>query len=173
MLGSATVDAQLPADAALSPPLPLHQVWSVRVVPPRHKLEAVAAADPSACARRVPCSLGAHADAPLPAADRVVVSAEAAGDGGVLVKYLNPHLIAVATACREPEQACAAPGLQLLAVDGVSGRVLLRRAIATGSGPVALAVSENLLLCTYWNHKVRAGRARARFGLCHWCALRC
>jgi hypothetical protein len=88
------------------------------------------------------------------------------GDDSLLLKYLNPHVIAVATVKRDQTDAVAVQGQQgkdsgskllIYLVDTITGRILHRIANAHGAAPVNVVKTENWVIYSYWNqkHKVR------------------
>ncbi|CAK9006311.1 ER membrane protein complex subunit 1 [Durusdinium trenchii] len=66
------------------------------------------------------------------------------GDGSVLVKYVNPHLLALVT--KNPQN-----DLVVTLIDGVSGRVAKRFSHKKASGPVKAIVFDNMVVYTFLN----------------------
>lgn len=96
------------------------------------------------------------------------------GDDSLMLKYVNPHLIAVlvgpagpvagAWERRHPRNASAPapaaasggqPGLTLTLIDGVTSRVVHTRRHAGASGPCALLRHDNWVIYSYWNARSR------------------
>jgi len=91
------------------------------------------------------------------AEEKVNSPAEILGDDSLLLKYLNPHLVAVVTegALAAPNNASdASTALYVSLVDTVSARVLHRVQHVTASGPASIVMSENWVVYSYWNTKV-------------------
>jgi hypothetical protein len=83
-------------------------------------------------------------------ADEVVASpAHQQGNDGLLIKYLNPHLVAVA-ALNDATSA-----LIVYLVDTVTGHIVRQYKHKDAAEPVHLVRSENWAFCSYWNE---AGR---------------
>jgi hypothetical protein len=87
-----------------------------------------------------------------PPADEAINSpAESLGDDSVLVKYLNPHLVVVASmtdgANGDENQ------LTIHILDSISGRLLHRCSHDHAALPVEVDVSENWITYSYWNPK--------------------
>ncbi|CAM9180241.1 unnamed protein product [Phaeothamnion confervicola] len=113
--------------------------------------------------------------------DVIQSPAHVLGDESLLLKYLNPHLVAVVllgppiapvtagtTVAAAAAAAAAAGGggigaaaaaegseLTLLLLDTVSARVLQRISHQGAAGPVHAAVLENRVVYTYWNARAR------------------
>jgi len=68
------------------------------------------------------------------------------GDGSVLIKYVNPHLMLVLT---ENDQG------ELLAtiLDGVSGKVCKRMSHKNATGPVQAVLFDHMVVYTYFNYE--------------------
>lgn len=84
------------------------------------------------------------------------------GDDSVLTKYLNPHLIAVATVSsfvqdysNLVENGTASALLNLYLLDRVSGRVIHRMQVENAAGPVHTLLVENNAVVIYWNVRAR------------------
>lgn len=93
------------------------------------------------------------------------------GDDSLLLKYVNPHLVAVVAGAPGPTAGgfergryggaapaaapAAAAGLTLFLIDGVTGRVLHTRRHGGASGPCALTRHDNWVVYTYWNARAR------------------
>jgi len=78
--------------------------------------------------------------------------AQVLGDDSLLLKYLNPHLMVVATvsvAQSEIEQSV----LFITLVDAVSGEILHRISHPHGKDPVHITVNENWVVYSFWDGK--------------------
>jgi hypothetical protein len=73
--------------------------------------------------------------------------ASAAGDDGVHVKYLNPHLLVAAFASEDR--------VHVHVMDAMTGQVVHALAHSEASGPVLAHVRGNKVLYTYWNTKAK------------------
>ncbi|KAH9256285.1 hypothetical protein BASA81_005506 [Batrachochytrium salamandrivorans] len=69
------------------------------------------------------------------------------GDGSLLVKYINPHLVTLMLSGEEGNT------VKMLLVDTVSGRVLHRAVHREAQGPVHAVRFENWLVYSFWNTK--------------------
>mmetsp|Transcript_27926 Transcript_27926/g.83690 ORF Transcript_27926/g.83690 Transcript_27926/m.83690 type:complete len:306 (+) Transcript_27926:1356-2273(+) len=111
------------------------------------------------------------------------------GDDALLLKYLNPHLVAIVTESQggseapllDPRLRAAAndsqaepPSLFVTLVDTVSASVVHRASVPHGGAPARAIVSENWVVYSYWNHKAKRAEVGAltlveghidRFGL--------
>jgi len=80
--------------------------------------------------------------------------AQVLGDDSLLLKYLNPHLVVVATVSEplmdDPDNQ---PTLYITLVDSVSGEILHRLSHANGKGPVHMTITENWVVYSYWENK--------------------
>eukprot|EP00937_MAST-01D_sp_MAST-1D-sp2_P003733 g3733.t1 len=77
------------------------------------------------------------------------------GDDSLLLKYLNPHTVAIATA-KAADPATQAPArVTLHLVDTVAGRTLHRVAHEHATAPVHVVQSENWVIYSYWNGKAK------------------
>ncbi|KAI9907941.1 hypothetical protein PsorP6_003227 [Peronosclerospora sorghi] len=72
------------------------------------------------------------------------------GDDSLLIKYLNPNLIGVATIATRDDDKMPSM-LYVSLIDSVAGRILHRVRHAHASGPVQLVQSENWVVYSYWN----------------------
>ena len=102
--------------------------------------------------------------------------AQILGDDSLLLKFLSPHVLIVATGPRGPtpsafeaslsqaaEQpvqhtaasSASAPPLTLTLIDSVTGRVLATQRYRGGAGPVSLLRHEHWVLMTYWSARAR------------------
>ena len=77
--------------------------------------------------------------------DKIFDRASTLGDQSLLLKYLNPHAVALATK--------SSSGLHLTLMDSISAHVLYRVFLVNGEEPVNLALVENHIVCSYWNRK--------------------
>jgi len=88
------------------------------------------------------------------------------GDDSLLLKYLNPHSILVASvspphAAAEPyfgakdDQAASEIRLHLTLVDSVSAKVIYRGSLESATAPVHAVLVENSIVATYWNTKAK------------------
>ena len=114
-------------------PLSTHPMWSVQFQTENEKLLSV-----------VPKLSTEHVNSPA----RVIA------DGKVQHKYLNPHLIAIATESRDPTEV-AKSMVSLYLVDSLSGGVVYHTVHKQATSPVHLVHSENWLTYLYNNHKLR------------------
>jgi hypothetical protein len=73
------------------------------------------------------------------------------GDHSLLLKYLNPHTVAITTLSEVDRQ------LTLTLIDSVSLRILYRAALTQGEEPVHTVIIENFVVVTYWNTKAQRG----------------
>lgn len=78
------------------------------------------------------------------------------GDDSLLVKYVNPHLLAVVSVAR----GCATADdsvdtLAVTVIDTVSGRVRARVRHRTACGPSYAVLADNWVVYSYWNAKAR------------------
>lgn len=80
--------------------------------------------------------------------DAISSNARMLGDGSLLVKYVNPHLIGLAT-------FDAATGLKTYLIDTVVGRIVHRFSHREGTGPVHMVRFENWLVYSFWNTKTK------------------
>merc|ERR1711871_1334093 len=87
--------------------------------------------------------------ASIPANEAVATPAHQQGNDGLLIKYLNPHLIAMAALNDETS------ALIVYLVDTVTGHIVRQYKHEDAAEPVHLVRSENWAFCTYWNE---AGR---------------
>lgn len=81
------------------------------------------------------------------------------GDQSLLLKYLNPNLLVVATTNDGTSAAGGSkvvPSVTLHVIDAVSGRTLESRTHRAATGPVNVLMHENWIQYTYWNRKVRS-----------------
>lgn len=103
--------------------------------------------------------------------DRTPSPGTVLGDDSVLLKFIHPHLLVIATvtpaAAAEPfatltgavqHEEGGAVGLETLSatlyvsvIDSVSGKILLRSEIESGVAPVHCVVVENHVVVSYWN----------------------
>lgn len=81
------------------------------------------------------------------------------GDDSLLLKYLNPHLLVVATS--HNVTATSSTGMRksvrmitIRVIDSVSGNVLDARSHSNARPPVLIDTQENWVQYTYWNAKV-------------------
>lgn len=65
------------------------------------------------------------------------------GDGSVLIKFVNSHLLLVATQSEANVQATI--------LDGVSGRVVTRVTHKKATGPIHAVLADNMITYTFWN----------------------
>ena len=103
------------------------------------------------------------------------------GDGALLLRYLNPHLLALASTASLPPSTPPSsnlttsaseggreggregvPTVYVTVLDTVAGRVLHRVSHFHAEGPVKMRLFENWLVYSYWNCKV--GREGGREG---------
>jgi len=86
------------------------------------------------------------------------------GDDSLLLKYINPHIIAVASIERETERnmtwqgasSTFSPSLSLTLFDTVSARIVYRISIRDGGcGPISLKLLDHRVFLSYWNCKVK------------------
>lgn len=80
------------------------------------------------------------------------------GDDNILVKYLNPNMVAVCTAAtqgRDDGNATVTPQVFVNLLDIVSGNVLQRVVIDSAAAPVRAHLMENFVLVSYWNPVVK------------------
>lgn len=90
------------------------------------------------------------------AVEAVNSRAEPNNDGSVGLKYVNPHLeVLVTAATATGAEAAAAGGLLVTAVDGVTGRAILRRRLPHGTAPARATVSENWVVVSAWNARAQ------------------
>lgn len=85
------------------------------------------------------------------AVEAVNSRAEPNNDGSVGLKYVNPHLEVLVTAAAEGSDDAAVSGLLVTAVDGVTGRAILRRRLSHAAAPARATVSENWVVVSAWN----------------------
>jgi len=108
------------------------------------------------------------------------------GDGSLLLRYLNPHLLALASTASLPPSPPPSsnlttstsseggreggregvPTVYITVIDTVAGRVLHRASHFHAEGPVKMRLFENWLVYSYWNSKVgrEGGRGQGREG---------
>ena len=106
----------------------------------------------------------------LPAGDVVVDAAQVAlddavhtparvlGDNSLLLKYLNPNLLVVASTNdgrSESSDSKPVKSVTIHVIDAVSGRTLDTRTHRAATGPVNVIMHENWVQYTYWNHKTK------------------
>jgi hypothetical protein len=88
-------------------------------------------------------------------------NAQILGDDGVLLKYINPHVVGVFSTTEEGESST----LHVSIVDTVACRLLYRTVHHSAEGPVKGLFIENWLIYSYFNVKVReALLCRSWFG---------
>ena len=75
-------------------------------------------------------------------------AARVLGDKSILVKHLNPHMVAVAATA-----AAKGGGVTVVLIDVVTGHVAHRVIHRHGKGPVSMVRFENWLVYSYWNSK--------------------
>jgi len=109
---------------------PAEQIWSV-AFPSSERMVALA---------------GQNQDAVVRSAGRVL------GDRGVMLKYLNANLLAVATAAA-PTKRTKEPVVRVYLIDGVKGAILHTSAHKDAEGPVRMVQSENSLVYSYRNNR--------------------
>lgn len=100
--------------------------------------------------------------------DVISAAAKALGDLSVLVKHINPNLIAVASLIQDSQNEISnneegddsddasskgKSGIRISLVDSVTGVVLKRLFHRCGKGPVHMVRFENMLVYSYWNSK--------------------
>lgn len=85
-----------------------------------------------------------------PGTEVVHSPAHTQGNDGLLMKYLNPHLIAVAT-LEQKELGAADDILIVTLIDTVTGRIVRTYKHRDATTPVHLVRSENWAFCSYWN----------------------
>jgi len=68
---------------------------------------------------------------------------------GVLLKYLNPNMMACAVSHVENEDDDIPPIVDVVVLDTVTGRSLYRHAHDNAAGPVHMVFSENALLYSF------------------------
>ena len=66
---------------------------------------------------------------------------------GVLLKYINPNMMACAVSHTETEDAPAV--VDVVVLDTVTGRSLYRHAHEDAAGPIQMVFSENALVYSY------------------------
>jgi len=89
------------------------------------------------------------------------------GDDKVLVRYLNPNMVAIVTGGIGPVRVVQNTSstesvttvsevysLHLSIVDSVSSKVIYRTNIEDAESPVSISIVENSIVTTYWNAKV-------------------
>ncbi|CAM9803288.1 unnamed protein product, partial [Discosporangium mesarthrocarpum] len=81
----------------------------------------------------------------------VQTPAHTLGDDSLLIKYINPRLLAIATLTEGG--GLVGSNLTVLVVDHVSGRVLHRILHKGAAEPVHMVVSESWVVYTYWSAK--------------------
>jgi hypothetical protein len=74
------------------------------------------------------------------------------GSGHVLHKYINPHLIGVATLNQENQLARS---LDVYLIDSVTGETVYHTSHPYSEGPVHLAIDDNLVFYHYTNQKTK------------------
>jgi ER membrane protein complex subunit 1 len=78
------------------------------------------------------------------------------GDDSLMLKYLNPHLLAVALVTSETsDSGILKQGVTISLIDAVTGRVVQRFFHKNCAGPVKVTQSENWVFYSYWNLKAR------------------
>ena len=89
--------------------------------------------------------------ASVPSVETVASPVHEQGNDGLLVKYLNPHLIAAA-ALQQHEDSST---LLVYLVDSVTGHIVRQYKHKDAAEPVHLIRSENWAFATYWNTVAR------------------
>jgi len=84
-----------------------------------------------------------------PSSNPVNAAARTLGDHSLLLKYLNEHVVAV-TSVNDADFS-----LTVHLIDAVTGKLLHSRVHAYGSEPVSAVVSENWVVYSYFNTKVK------------------
>ena len=78
------------------------------------------------------------------------------GDDSLMLKHLNPHLIAVAVITSETTDSnILKQTVTISLIDAVTGRVVQRFFHKNCAGPVKVTQSENWVFYSYWNMKAR------------------
>lgn len=79
------------------------------------------------------------------------------GDDSILLKYINPNLVALVSTAAEASSSNQTDGVGIFVnlVDGVSSKVIHRMAVEDATAPVHCVVLENSVVVTYWNAKVK------------------
>lgn len=78
------------------------------------------------------------------------------GDDSLMLKYLNPHLLAVALVTSETsDSGILKQAVTISLIDTVTGRVVQRFVHKHCAGPVKVTQSENWVFYSYWNLKAR------------------
>ncbi|XP_019944740.2 ER membrane protein complex subunit 1 [Paralichthys olivaceus] len=75
------------------------------------------------------------------------------GDRSVLYKYLNPNLLAVVTESTDLHQERSF--VEIMLIDGVTGRIFHQAVQRKAKGPVHVVHSENWVVYEYWSTKSR------------------
>lgn len=88
------------------------------------------------------------------AADAVAGRTKSLADDSVMLKYTNRNVALVTTQSVTSEQL-PQPMLHVTLVDTVSGKIIYRSAIESGSTPVHAALVENTISVFYWNTKAK------------------
>jgi len=88
--------------------------------------------------------------------DKIISKSSIRGDDSVLLKYLNPNMIAITAAMYSPtsdEPEIVAVSVTL--VDAVSGRIVTKLVHEWATLPVHCLIIENFVITTYWNSKFK------------------
>mmetsp|Transcript_25711 Transcript_25711/g.80512 ORF Transcript_25711/g.80512 Transcript_25711/m.80512 type:complete len:540 (-) Transcript_25711:30-1649(-) len=90
------------------------------------------------------------------------------GDGSLLIKYLNPNLVVVATVDPSPASGGGGgpdkPSLFINVVDVVSSKVLYRAGHANAGAPLRLTLHENWVIYSYWTRGKRGQAPHTEIG---------
>lgn len=84
------------------------------------------------------------------------------GDDSVLIKYLNPHIVAITSIStnQESDNTTGGPSavdstVYLTLVDTTTGKIITRLTLESASTPVHSLIVENHVVVTYWNTKAK------------------
>jgi len=119
--------------AAPAAPLKANLLWTAPLAASRGRIVAVATPRPD---------------------ETVDTSVRILGDHSLLLKHLNPHLLAIAVVGAS-SSAQAASTLRVHLLDSVSGRSLFEQSHQFAAEPVRMIVSENWVVYSYWNTKAK------------------
>jgi hypothetical protein len=81
--------------------------------------------------------------------EKVSSQAKKLGNDGLLLKYLNPHLVGVI------KSSGSAGAADVTLLDATAGTVLHRSQLQDVGGPVKMVITENWVVISYWNTKAK------------------
>ncbi len=111
-----------------------YQLWSIQFPGTTKSVAAVASS-----------SLGQGVNSPV----------HVLGDDSLMIKHLNPHLLAIALLGEQQKADKKESTVTIMLADAVTGRVVQRFVHRNAAEPVHITQSENWVFYTFWNTKAR------------------